>query len=219
MGIDKAVRSKDILVVKRKGGGINMKMIIAIGLLMLLSGIAAALTTDSVVLTVQPNFNLSVNISSATYGFGSLDLGTTSTLCIGQIENDGNVSSKWQKQASSRSDCASTPSTNGWSLVSGDGTYTGSNSLMLLAVTTGTTVLPTSNGGGFSATACLAGSHNTTGIGVGTGSWTDLTEGGASSPTHPKSEIRKLWVSLLMPTNTTNGEQQTITLSVQAIVQ
>ena len=201
-----------------RGGETVMRKLIVVMLMLLVSGIASALTTDSVILTVTPNFNLSVNISSDTYGFGNITLGSSKTVCIGQIMNDGNVSSKWQKQVTTQSDCVTAGGK--WSLVSGNGNNPGSNQFKLLAVTTGTTVLPVVAAGGTGfGDSCIAGNHDfAAGIGV-SGSMTDLTEGGVASPNHPKSELRKLWVSLLMPTDATVGDQQTITLSVQAKVQ
>jgi hypothetical protein len=88
---------------KTKGGGESMKKLLLAVLMMLIGGIALGGQTDTVVLTVNPVFSLSVNISSATNSFGTGDgyandvvLGTSRTICVGEIENDGNVSAKWQ---------------------------------------------------------------------------------------------------------------------------
>ena len=48
-----------------------MKLILAAVLVVLVAGSAMALTHDTVVLTVTPAYNLSVNISSSTADFGA----------------------------------------------------------------------------------------------------------------------------------------------------
>ena len=197
----------------------RLRLILIFALIGLVSAVASALTTDSVILTVTPSFNLSVNISSQTYDFGlagQVDLGTTRTLCIGLIENDGNVASKWQKITPSQTGTSG----DKWSLLTGDGNnpndITGINTFKLLVISTGETTSPdlTSTD---TTNRCLMGDHDQ--ICATAGTYTDLTEGGADSPKHPKSEKRKLWASLMMPTNITTSGQQTITLSVLAIVQ
>jgi len=201
-----------------KGGEKFMRILIGLIAVVIFSGIASALTTDSVLLTITPSFNLSVNISSASYDFGSsVDLGTTRTICVGQIENDGNVASKWQKATASQTGTTG----NTWTLLTGNNNnpndLTGIDTFKLLIVSTGTGVEPdlTSTN---TSNRCLIGNHDLLSPGIGS-NYNDLTEGGAASPIHPKSETRKLWVSLLMPTNITTDAQQTITLSVQALTQ
>ena len=208
-----AVRRKELIRNLKGGERVMRRLIAAVFLVGLVSGIASALVTDSVILTITPSFNLSVNISSETHTFGpNVDLGTTRTICVGQLENDGNVSSKWQKTTPSQTGTVGTV----WSLISGNGTDTGKDNFKLLVVATGALVAPdlTSTD---TTNRCIKGDHSI--ISAPTGSYTDLTEGGSASPMHPKSETRKLWVSLLMPTNITTGNQQTITLSVQAVTQ
>jgi len=189
------------------GGEEAMRLTLVLGLMVLVGGIAGALTTDSVLLTVKPVFNLSVNISSTTNTFGSaVVLGTSVTICVGQIENDGNVSSKWQKQTPT----ASGATGNVWTLLT-SGTP-GTDQFRLLAISTGTSVSPDLYGA--ANATCIRGDHTVIGV---TGNLTDLTEGGGASPNHATGETRKLWASIMMPVNTTNGNEQTITLSIQAV--
>jgi len=193
-----------------KGGERIMRMLLALGLVVLVGGLAYAVTTDSVYLTVTPKYNLSVNISSTSHTFGSaVDIGSSVTICIGQIENDGNITTKWQKKSANTS--------GGWTLVT-SGTP-GADSFRLLAITTGTALSPTIIGGN-PGTGCIDGTHDSGQLGVTSAGLTDLIEGGAASPTHPRLETRKLWASIMMPTNILSagaGNEQTITLSIQAI--
>ena len=208
-------------ITNQTGGESTMrKIILIVGILVLAGSAAFALTTDSVLLTVTPVFTLSVNISSDTGTFGTnVTLGSSKTICVGDITNDGNVSAKWQKSAASQSGCA-TGGTYGWSLVSGNGTNPSANQFKLLVVTTGTTVSPDKTAGGSTfADSAMAGDHVVaTGIGCSAAA-TDLMEGGTTAPSHPASEARKLWVSILMPKNVSVSDQQTITLSVTAVAQ
>jgi len=197
------VRSSEFGEGQEKGGTMR-KLILALGLVALVGGLAGAVTTDSVLLTITPAFNLSVNISSTTQTFGSnIALKTSATICVGQIMNDGNVSSKWQKMTASASAGANSSK---WTLLT-DG-YTATDEFRLLVITTGTAVSPTTSG------SCIVGTPATI---RATTSMTDLTEGGAASPTHAVSETKSLWVSIMMPVNITKGDEQTITLSVTAV--
>ena len=168
-------------------------------------GSAHAVTTDSVILTITPVFNLSVNISSDTCAFGLVALKSSVSVCIGKIMNDGDVTSAWQKQSANAASggVAWTLKTSG---------STGKDEFRLLAVATGTGVSPTFSG--TAGNSCVLG--DATGINV-TDAFTELTEGGASSPVHPLGETRDLWVSIMMPTNVSAATMQTITLSVRAV--
>ena len=200
------------LKVKEEGGVLVMRLVLALVLVGLLAGMGLALTTDSVLLTVTPVFNLSINISSTTHTFGSaVGVRSSVTICIGQIENDGNVSTGWQKQTPANSGATS----GAWTLIT-NGTPA-RDEFGLLAISTGVNVNPNFCGGGTAADSCIDGNHLTGGIGVGTAAL-DLTEGGAASPSHPTGETRKLWASIMMPYDVTTGSEQTITLSVKAIV-
>jgi hypothetical protein len=158
-----------------------------------------------VLLTIQPVFNMSVNISSTTQTFGSnIPVRTSVTICIGQIMNDGNVASGWQKITPTESAGAG-PSK--WTLITSG--VPARDQFRLLVITTGTAISPSTSAG------CITGNYDTIGV---TNTPTDLTEGGASSPNHATAETRSLWASIMMPDNLTTGVQQTITLSVQAVV-
>jgi len=195
-------------IVRQEGGGLVMRLVLALVLVGLVAGLAVALTTDSVLLTITPVFNLSVNISSTTNTFGpSVSLGSSVTICVGQITNDGNVSSKWQNQTPTGSGATG----NVWTLVT-SGTP-GTDQFRLLAISTGTSINPTFCAGAY--TSCIKVNDHAT-IGVTT-NMTDLTEGGAASPNHATGETKSLWASIMMPVNTTNGAEQTITLSIKAV--
>ena len=217
MGKKESLRSKGVS--KNKGGGDSMKRLLVIGLMLLVSGTAFGAQEDTVILTVNPVFSLSVNISSTTNSFGTgsgyandVVLGTSRTICVGEIENDGNVSSKWQKRASGDTD----PSAGDeWYLLSSSSVVTGQNTFQLLAITTGTETSPNFTGSGDDQ--MIAGDLGK--IMVSSITWTDLTEGSTASPVHPKTEKRRLWASILMPTNITTDGTQSITLSVRAMVQ
>jgi hypothetical protein len=193
--------------VKPKGG--TMKRIL-IGFVLVMAGIgsAHALTTDSVILTVTPIFNLSVNISSATNDFGQVVLKSSKTICVGRIANDGNVTAAWQKKSTNTSSVS--PS---WSLMTSGSM--GKDQFRLLAVTTGTAATPTFSG--TMGNSCVEGDPEGS-ISVTT-AYSELTEGSATalSPIHQLGETRDLWVSIMMPDNVSGSEQQTITLSVLAV--
>jgi len=91
----------------------------------------------------------------------------------------------------------------------------GQDKFQLLAITTGTTIAPVLTGSGDDR---MIDGNRAYSI-VTSDNFTDLTEGGATSPVHPKTEKRRLWVSILMPTNISTSGTHSITLSVQAIVQ
>ena len=69
---------------QKPGGEKFMKLIKAIGLVMFLgTALMAGQQTDTVLLTITPAFNLSVNISSTTGDFGSnVGLGESRTICV-----------------------------------------------------------------------------------------------------------------------------------------
>ena len=193
------------------GGGERMKrIIIAVALIAVMSGIGLAISPDSVQLYVSPAFSMSVNISSTTNQFAggnAVNLGESRTLCVGWVCNDGNVSSRWQKQ---------TANSGNWTLVT-DGA-TGFNQFRLLAITTGTATLPgTSAVFSEAANTCLGGSTTA----IVTAGYTDLAEGGLISPTHAPFNValttRSLWVSIMMPSDVTDSVAKTITLSIQAV--
>lgn len=196
----------------KKGGEKIMRLVLVLTLVALISGTASALTTDSVLLTVQPLFVLSVNISSATGTFGSIvPLKSSKTICVGQIENDGEIDTKWQKLTETDAGSGADP----WALITA-GTP-GSNEFRLLAISTGTDVDPDFCGAaGTADNSCIDYSdHDVIGV---TTTLSDLTEGGAiPGTTHPVAEIRKLWVSIMMPNTVSKGSEQTITLSINAV--
>jgi len=195
--------------IKQGGGELVMRLILVVELVVLVSGICMGLTTDSVLLTVKPVFNMSVNISSTTGTFGSnVGVRSSVTICVGQIENDGNVSTGWQKLTSSQSGATS----GGWTLKT-SGTP-GRDEFRLLAISTGVSVDPTIIGGD-PLSGCIDGDHTVIGVGQVA---TDLTEGGTDSPNHVTGETRKLWASIMMPYDVTTGNEQTITLSIKAVV-
>ena len=199
-----------------KGG--TMKRIL-LGLMMLIGmvGIGHAVTTDTVYLTVTPLFNLSVNISSASGTFGSAVLLRTSvTICVGTIINDGNVTSGWQKQSANSKGSG----TYGWSLLTTGTPYT--DQFRLLAVTTGTGVTPNFTTPGVSASdQCIEGNHQSI-LTVGK-TFDDLAEQPYTSASNDSGkratgETRELWASIMMPFDVTAGDEQTITLSVKAVI-
>lgn len=208
------VEGLELKAVKKGGETIMNKLILAIGLVVLVSGIAGALTTDSVLLTITPVFNLSVNISSTTNTFGSnIPLKSSVTICVGQITNDGDVSSKWQKGTESQTGTASGKTK--WTLITG-GTP-GKDEFRLLAISTGTNTDPSFCGASAGVSAIKVSTDTVIGV---TTSLTDLTEGGSSpdSPSHPVSETRRLWASVMMPSSLTYSGEQTITLTIQAVL-
>ena len=200
---------------KKGGGETIMRLLVVLLLLGLGGGIVYAASPDMVYLTVTPIFNLSINISSTSYDFGggaSVDLGDSRTICVGLIENDGTVASIWQKQASTLI-TANSPDSNKWTLVTNN--RPGKNEFQLLVISTGDTSVVNLNTGGTWPNKSMVGIEPLQTV---TGSYTDLVEGGTESPIHPRSETRKLWATLLMPTNITTTGGATITLSVQAVV-
>jgi hypothetical protein len=157
-----------------------------------------------VTLTVTPSVNLSVNISSTTGDFGNVSLGASKTICIGDVINDGNGSAQWEKAASD---------TGNWTLTTV--TAEGANQFRLLVITTlpATVVLLT---GASQDVACIQGNHGVLGTGVNA-NWTALTEGdGTTAAVHAVSTTRRLWVSIMMPTSSSVGTQQTMSLSIRA---
>ena len=168
-----------------------------------------AVTTDSIIITVQAVFNLSVNISSTSGTFGSaIPLGTSVTFLTSLVVNDGNVVAAWQKQSGNTINVS-----GAWTL---DTTGApGMDHFRLLAIPTGTGVSPAFTSG--TSNRCLQGDHQ--GLLSVTNTSTELVENpaAAASPMHAVPETKSLWVSLMMPTNTTLGEEQTITMSVKAI--
>ena len=69
------------------------KLMMGVVMLLMLGGVAGAVTTDSVLLIVSPVFNLSVNIVNSSATFGALDIGSSKTILVGQVWNDGNITS------------------------------------------------------------------------------------------------------------------------------
>ena len=208
-------------IFKKRGGEGRMKrMIIAVTIVAVMCGLALAAGEDNVQLYVHPAWSMSVNISSTTGFFAggtAITLGESRTLCVGWVCNDGNVSSRWQKQTANTGSTA-----NDWSLVT-TGTP-GSNQFRLLAVTTSTAASPTFSGGaafGLNSNICITGEHGSTNTSVAA-SYYDLTEGGNGSPTHGafnvESTTRSLWVSIMMPKDITSSTDKTITLSINALV-
>ena len=194
-----------------------LAMMLVLGLVM--AGTAGAGQEDTVVLVVTPAFNLSVNISSTTHEFGDADitLGESRTLCVGNICNDGNVTTIWQKQSADANGSAGLD----WTLITAGNPDT--DDFRLLAVTTGTGVRPGFTGtyDSLDADVLLAGDHGSDDYNV-TKTWTDLSEGsGAMEHEALTDELstRSLWVSIMMPQTITAGDVQSITLSVQALTQ
>ena len=196
-----------------------MRLLLGLLLVAMIAGPSFAGTADTVVLVVTPAFNLSVNISSTTHEFGDADitLGESRTLCVGNICNDGNVTSYWQKQSAD----ATGETALDWTLQT-----TGlcdKNEFRLLAVTTGTGVRPGFTGtyDSVDANVLLAGDHELTDYAV-TKTWTDLTEGNGNMDHEALTDelsTRSLWVSIMLPRTVTAGDVQSITLSVQALTQ
>jgi hypothetical protein len=214
-----------------RGGETNMKgrIVLALVFVGLMSGIAGAYqTTDSVVLTVTPVFAVSVNISSTTNQFGtaSVALGESRTICVGTIQNDGNVSTYWDKKCTTTArDAKGTPNT--WTLLTTD-VNTGLDNFKLLAITTGTAGVGrapnfTAAWANADSNACIKGRHTvvapTTQLLRVTDTDTSLVEGtgASSSPKHVAGETRLLWVSIMMPTTITDAVgAYSMTLSVGA---
>ena len=184
-----------------------MKKLLTLVLLLGIAGIAQAVTTDTVTLVVTPVYNLSVNIVNDTTNYQTMSMGSSKTLNIGKIWNDGNVSSNWEKQASN--------SSGGWTLdVNG---APGQDAFSLLAIATGTAWTPKFDSGS-SADSILALGTSQTYCYV-PAVFNDLTDGdanAAASISYPTGMTADLWVSLLMPTDITISSEQTITLSVKA---
>ena len=178
-----------------------MRKILIGVVLMLMGGAAGAVTTDSVTLTVTPVYNLSVNITNSSTNFGLLDIGSSKTLNVGNIWNDGNVSADWEKTASN--------SSGGWTL-DADG-YPGQNNFSLLAIATGAAMTPNLEG------AAVSSIIRSVAEGYVTSGYTELVDGiAAASQVYPANRTANLWVSLMMPTDITLSGEQTITLSVRA---
>ena len=198
-----------------------MRLILILGLVALFAGIASAAQTDSILLTIVPSAQESVNISSGTHTFGSaMTLGTSRTIRVGQIENDGDVDTKWQIIATQV--CNSGPAAP-WTLVTAD--PIAKDEFRLLAITTAPAAAPTridtDAAMADSEDVCMAGNHvlTPTGIGVDFSAPLDITEGGASVMTHQTTgdtKTRALWVSIMLPAQITKGDTQTLTLSVVA---
>lgn len=84
-----------------QGGGTMKRLLGSLAVFLLVAGAGYGYsTTDTVTLTVLPLINLSVNISSATGDFGGVNLGSSKSICIGDIINDGNVDAQWDKAGS-----------------------------------------------------------------------------------------------------------------------
>ena len=196
-----------------------MRLVLTLGLIVFVCGIASAYqTTDSVVLTVTPVLNVSVNISSTTNTFGtSVPLGSSRTLCVGIIQNDGNVSTYWHKRAQSS---AIDNSNNTWSLVT-DADDPGEDEFKLLAITTGVATPPnfTAAWAGPNTNTLIDGRHLAADKLLCTAANTTLSEGVgvADSPKHVTLESRRLWVSIIMPNTITAADQAySMTLSIGA---
>jgi hypothetical protein len=205
--IAEAMRTKGKEKKEEKNKGGFMRKILGLLAVMLIGVVGAyGVTTDSVILTVTPLFNLSVNISSTSGTFGSLPLGSSRTICVGDVMNDGDVDAHWEKAATN---------TNNWTLLS-NGTC-GKDQFRLLVVTTAPLIAPTFAGTGIASQECIAGDHGGQ-MATGTaGVFSDLLEGGTATVTHTIGTTRSLWVSIMMPTQLSSSIQQTITLSIQAI--
>ena len=209
----------------KRGGENIMRIFLALGLIVLICGIASALqTTDLVILTVTPVFQVSVNISSTTNDFGevagaagTVNLGSSRTICVGRIQNDGNVATYWDKWAQST---AADNGTGTWTLDTTNITP-GLDHFRLLAVTTGTAVNPNFLGSGTNRT--IAGNQSAEGklmVKGGVGAKNNLVEGpltSAVSPRHVAGEYRNLWVSIMMPSSISGATgAYSMTLSVMA---
>jgi hypothetical protein len=189
------------------------RLMIGVAVMMLLSGIAGAMTTDSVLLLVTPVYNLSINIVADSTNFGFMDIGSSKSINVGKIWNDGNVTARWDKQSSNASD--GTGAT--WSLTT---VSPARNQFSLLAIATGTATGPaieTQYGGGASNLNILALGTSQTQCYV-TNSFTELTEGlSGKGFTYGILKTMNLWVSLMMPPDISVGlSQNTITLSIRA---
>lgn len=192
-----------------------MRMLLSLCLVLLFAGIAGAVpTSDNVVLTIVPLFNVSVNISSTTGTFGAtVDMHESRTICVGDIMNDGTVATYWGKSAGNA--ICTTPAFT-WTLK--DDGYPGLDEFSLLAVTADVATSPAYTGTLTGGVDCLLeGDHHVTGgdIGIQAGTFTSLTDAG-TSPKHVVGTTRKLWVSLMMPDSITEGGTYSVTLSVQA---
>ena len=185
-----------------------MRLVLVIGLIALVSVVGSAVTTDTIVITVTPVYNLSVNIVENTTYFGTIEVGSSKTVRAGNIWNDGNITTNWEKQVSS-------PSSGGWALDI-DG-HPGEDEFCLLAISTVTTAKPdvintVDNSimdlGSLTDHYCRPSDE-----------WNDLTEGAGStaSGTYVQNTTRDLWISIMLPTNVTASGSQEITLSVRAV--
>lgn len=205
--MSKGHREKDAVFTK---GGAMKRILIGMMLLMLGVGMSHALTTDSVVLTVTPVFNLSVNIASDTHTFGSLSIKASATICVGIIEQDGNVTEGWQKVASVNG------GTGGAWTINSTGSQ-GTDTFGLLAIATGTLASPTFAQETGSAADSRMDTDNIDGDIRVTTALSELMLGSVAAPTYYPGDTHRLWVSIMMPTNVTDSRQQTISLSVRAI--
>ena len=191
----------------KKGGEKVMKKLLTLVLLFSMAGMAQAVTTDSVTLVVTPVFNLSVNIVNGTTNYETMSMGSSKTLNVGKIWNDGNVSSNWEKQATNSSD--------GW-VLDEDGSP-GQDRFSLLAIATGTAWTPRFESGSSADSILALGTSQTYCYVPAT--FDDLTDGdanAAASIAYVAGMTADLWISLLMPTDITISGEQTITLSVRA---
>jgi len=198
----------------------NIRPLLVLALIAgLFAGTAAAQGNHDISLYVTPVYNLSVNISSTTnsFGDGPLTLGESRTICVGTIANDGNVPARWQKRSGN-----SSGESEDWTLVTSGAP--GIDQFRLLAVTTHTALKPDFTNGftGLNDNTLIDGDHTSENrLGV-RDTWDWLTEGGSSSPAHEPFETeystRSLWMSIMMPSQITTGQAQSITLSIKAVL-
>lgn len=202
----------------KKGGENIMKRLLAVLMLFLAVSPAFALPEDTVELIVNPLFTLSVAISSATNSFQegtNITLGESRTMCVGTIVNDGNVTTVWRKQSANAAGA-----TTNWTLETSG--VVDKDCFRLLAVTTSTITQPdfTAAWDTNDDNALIHGDHDAADGPCVTDSYTWLTEGGTTCPEHSAFNTvlstRALWVSIMMPSDISEGSDQTITLSVQA---
>ncbi|MBA7470048.1 hypothetical protein ES707_05325 [subsurface metagenome] len=156
--------------------------------------------------TVWVNPILSVSISTNAYDFGDVPMGqSTHTVSVITVTNDGNVNETYSLKISSVTLYDNSPS-----LWKSTNTTTGHNRFIFYAIFHAVQV-STSN---FDSDDYVIDENR-----ASTADWFSDNDGGGNKQTGinvPKGDDRKLWFRLDMPTSTTTGKEEKITVTITA---
>jgi uncharacterized Zn-binding protein involved in type VI secretion len=156
--------------------------------------------------TVWVNPILSVSISTNTYDFGDVPMGqSTHTVSVITVTNEGNVNETYSLKISSVTLYDNSPS-----LWKSTNTTTGHNRFIFYAIFHAVQV-STSN---FDSDDYVIDENR-----ASTADWFSDNDGGGDKQTGinvPKGDDRKLWFRLDMPTSTTTGKEEKITVTITA---